>query len=231
MYCIQCGVRLADTEKACPLCGTEVCHPALKQPQADPLYPKNKLPPVQTRSRGPLVVVSALFLLPVLIVLLCDWQLSGGITWSGYVTGAIFFSYVLLILPYWFHKPNPVIFVACDFAAAILFLLYIDLATGGHWFLSFAFPVAGGLGLLVTAEVTLMKYIPKGALYILGGGFIALGGFMLLTEFLLNLTFGFPSRFVWSLYPLVALALLGGVLIYLAINRPARETMERKLFL
>ena len=23
MYCIKCGVRLADTEKECPLCGTE----------------------------------------------------------------------------------------------------------------------------------------------------------------------------------------------------------------
>jgi hypothetical protein len=36
---------------------------------------------------------------------------------------------------------------------------------------------------------------------------------------------------VWSLYPLTALVLLGGMLIFLAICRPARETMERKFFL
>ena len=29
MYCINCGVKLADTEHICPLCGTEVFHPEL----------------------------------------------------------------------------------------------------------------------------------------------------------------------------------------------------------
>lgn len=231
MYCVKCGVKLADTEKQCPLCATRVFHPDLTQPEAQPLYPADKLPPVQTRSKGPLVVVSALFLLPVLIVLLCDMQLSGSITWSGFVVGAILTGYVVMILPYWFHKPNPVIFVACNFVAVILYLLYIDLATGGGWFLGFAFPVAGGLGLLVTAVVALLRYVPKGGLYIFGGAFIALGGFMLLVEFLLNRTIGIQQLFGWSLYPLITLVLLGGVLIFLAINRPARETMERKLFL
>lgn len=231
MYCIKCGVKLADTEKVCPLCGTRVFHPDLTQEDALPLYPREKLPPVQTRSKAPLAVVSALFLLPVLIVLLCDMQLSPGITWSGFVVGAVLTGYVMLILPFWFHRPNPVVLVALDFAAAILYLLYVDCATGGSWFLSFAFPVAGGLGLLVTAVVALLRYVPKGVLYILGGAFIALGLFMLLVEFLLDLTFSLGGFIGWSLYPLVVLVLLGGVLIFLAINRPAREIMERKLFL
>ena len=37
MYCIQCGVKLADTEKQCPLCGTVVFHPDLPRPEAEPL--------------------------------------------------------------------------------------------------------------------------------------------------------------------------------------------------
>ena len=36
--------------------------------------------------------------------------------------------------------------------------------------------------------------------------------------------------FGWSLYPLVVLVLLGGLMFYLAINKSAREVMERKLF-
>ena len=27
MYCVKCGVELADSEKKCPLCGTPVFHP------------------------------------------------------------------------------------------------------------------------------------------------------------------------------------------------------------
>ena len=59
---------------------------------------------------------------------------------------------------------------------------------------------------------------------------MALGGTMLLIEYLLDITFG--RAFVgWSIYPLAVLILLGGLLIYLAIDRSAREVMERKLFI
>ena len=79
------------------------------------------------------------------------------------------------------------------------------------------YPVVGGFGLIVCAMVALMRYVRRGALYIFGGGFIAFGGFMLLVEFLLDITFGIPF-IAWSVYPLIAFVLLGGGLIYLAIN-------------
>ena len=27
MYCVKCGVELADSQRVCPLCGTRVFHP------------------------------------------------------------------------------------------------------------------------------------------------------------------------------------------------------------
>ena len=41
MYCIKCGVKLADSEKKCPLCNTVVYHPDLQQNEVKPLYPIN----------------------------------------------------------------------------------------------------------------------------------------------------------------------------------------------
>lgn len=231
MYCMQCGVKLADTEKKCPLCGLTVYHPELTQQETSPLFPENRYPEVHPRSLLGQVILTALYLIPINIVLLCDTQIHHSITWSGYVVGALVLSYVLLVLPSWFSRPNPVIFVPCGFAAIGVYLLYICLATGGSWFLSFAFPVTGITCLLVTAVVTLMRYTPKGGLYIFGGAFIAFGLFALLIEYLLNITFD-GIRFVgWSLYPLGSLVLLGGLLIFLAICRPARERLERKMFL
>ena len=63
------------------------------------------------------MILTALFLIPILVVPLCDIQLNGDVTWSGYVTGALLLSYVMLILPLLFRKPNFVIFIPCDFAA------------------------------------------------------------------------------------------------------------------
>jgi hypothetical protein len=58
---------------------------------------------------------------------------------------------------------------------------------------------------------------------------IALGAFTPLIEFLMGFTFNM-HYIGWSIYPLVVLILFGGLLIYLAISRPAREIMKRKFF-
>lgn len=230
MYCIKCGVELADTEKQCPLCGTVVFHPELRQPDAEKNYPPNLFPAQQVRPWGTLLIISMCFLLPLFITLLCDLQINRRITWSGFVAGGLLTAYVILVLPFWFRRPNPVIFVPCDFLAAGLYLLYIDLATGGGWFLSFALPVTAGTGLIVTAVVALTRYIHRGRLYIFGGAAIATGIFMPLMELLLNHTFSRPRFIGWSLYPLVTLALLGITLITVAVCRPLRESLEKRFF-
>lgn len=231
MYCINCGVKLADTESACPLCGTRVYHPDIPRRTAPSLYPSNRMPALQKRSKSPMIFATAAFLLAATVCVLSDWQLGGGIVWSGYVVGALLMLYVGTVLPSWFEKPNPVVFVPSFFAAVIVYLLYINWNIDGDWFLSFAFPVAGGIGVIVTAVVALLYYTKNAVLFIVGGGFAALGAFMLLIEFLLCLTFESIPYIWWSLYPLVTFVLLGGLLIFLAINRTAREVMERKFFI
>lgn len=231
MYCIKCGVRLADTEKSCPLCHTPVFHPQLSQPEVPPLYP-DAPPAPQVRSKAMHIVLATLFFLAAVLCAQCDLLVFRSITWSGYVIGSLCLVYSAAVLPFWFWKPNPVIFVPCSFGVLIAFLFYINFSVGGNWFLTFALPVAGFLGLLVTAVITLLRYINRGALYICGGGLMALGGFMPLMGYLLNLTFDGTWHFSpWSTYPMTALVLLGGMLIFLAICRPARESVQRRFFI
>lgn len=228
MYCICCGVKLADTEKVCPLCQTVV--PCENPVKAEPLYPAAARPTMQLSPHTAQYAVTVGFVLAMIICLLCDLQVHGRVSWSGDVIGALIVGYVCLALPAWFRRPNPVIFVPCGFAAAAGYLLYLCLIKGGHWFMPFAFPVTGGFCLIITAMAALLRYVRGGRLYIFGGGFLALGAMMLLIETLLGVSFGVPF-YGWSIYPLAALALLGGFLIFLAICRPARQTMERKIFL
>ncbi len=229
MYCIKCGVKLAETEKKCPLCNTAVCHPDFMNTKAQPLYPAGKMPKTGSASKVRNGAIIILFLIPLLVCFIADFHTNGQIGWFGYVAGALGLAYIAFALPFWFQKPNPVVFVPCNFAAIGLYLLYINLATGGNWFLSFALPITAGLCLITCTVVTLLHYLRKGRLYIIGGAFMALGALMLLIEFLMGITFHLQV-IRWSLYPLCVLFLFGGLLIYFAINRSARETMERKLF-
>ena len=229
MYCIKCGVKLADTENKCPLCGTTVYHPDIDRQTATPLYPKDKMPNSPSRSKVLCGAIIILFLFPAIVCFLADFQINHAINWSGYVFGALVISYVTFALPMWFKKPNPVIFTPCTFAAIILYLWYINFATGSNWFWSFALPISSALCLIVCALVTLLHYLRRGKLYVIGGFVMLLGALIMLIEVLLDLTFSL--NFIgWSFYPLAVLFLVGALLIYLAINRSARAAFERKLF-
>jgi hypothetical protein len=229
MYCIQCGVKLADTEKKCPLCETVVYHPQLTQGEAKELYPSRKLPKT-TFSRAFLCgAYVILFLLPVIVTFFSDMQFDGELNWFGYVAGAIGMIYLIFALPLWFKAPNPVIFVPCDFAAAALYLWHINMATGGTWFFPFALPILAGVAVITCALVTLLRYLRRGKLYVVGGATMALGAWIWMVEVLISETFGL-AFIGWSLYPAISLLLLGGLMIYLAMNSVAREKIERRIF-
>lgn len=232
MYCVKCGVELADSQRVCPLCGTRVFHPDIPRTPADPPYPPDeRVHPEEVNRSGVCFILTALALLPAVICVLCDWRINGGILWSGYASGGILLLYVLTVLPLWFKRPNPVIFVPVDFVVIGVYLLYINCATHGHWFMSFALPVTGTAMVLVTAVVALLRYVPAGALYICGGGLILSGGYAVLVEWLLNVTFRLHDTFLWSFYPLAVCTVLGAMLLVIAGCKPLRRSLHRKFFL
>ena len=231
MYCVNCGVKLADTEKQCPLCGVKVYHPDILREAEVPLYPRRQLPSQQISSSGVKIILTAMFLLPAIITLLCDLQLSGGVVWSGYAVGALALCYVVAVLPCWFRRPNPVIFVPCDFATVMLYVWGVNELTGGDWFLSFAFPVIGMIGLLTTAVITLCRYVRGGYFFIWGGAVLLLGAYIVLLEMFIHITFSPVHHIFWSFYPLIGCVLLGAFLLLAGMCRPLREALEKKFFL
>lgn len=231
MYCVNCGVKLGNSEKKCPLCETVVYHPDIERNAAEPLYPSGRFPRQQPRSLAAPIILSTAFLMPLLITLLCDLQINAAVTWSGYVMGALLLGYVILVLPGWFRNPNAAALVFCDFLAIDLYLMYINHAVDGTWFWGFGFPLVSAVGLIVTAVVLLMKHFPQRGLYIFGGAFVALGAYMPLLEWRINQTFDRTGFAAWSFYPLIALVLLGLMLIFLGANSAARQALERKFFI
>ena len=230
MYCSSCGVKLADTEEKCPLCGLEAYHPKIQREVLQKNYPVDLYPEKEVSPWGIKMLILVCFVLPLIVVLLCDLPVHGEITWSGYVIGALILAYTSVVLPYWFRNPNPVIFVPIGFAVACLYLWYINYATQGDWFMTLAFPVVGFFCIVVETVVTLLRYIRRGRLYIFGGAITATGLFLPVMELLIDITFG-VKYYYWSFYPLGVLVLVGSFLIFLGICRPAREVMERKFFL
>ena len=69
MYCVKCGVELADSQRVCPLCGTRVFHPDIPRTPADPPYPPDeRVHPEEVNRSGVCFILTALALLVYLLM-------------------------------------------------------------------------------------------------------------------------------------------------------------------
>ncbi|MBQ9791037.1 MAG: zinc ribbon domain-containing protein [Clostridia bacterium] len=233
MYCIKCGVELSDSEEKCPLCGLAPYHPELtknRKVKGKP-YPNTVAKAQRSFKRVSIMFMVTWITAVVLFTLmLVDFSLNHDMIWSRYAMISILLFYVMVFLPQWFKRPNPVIFVSIDMVAITLFLALICIFTGGKWFFSFAMPMMIFATVISVTIVTLVKYVKKGYLFIAGGGFIALGVAMVVMEILINITFNIRNHLVWSYAPLIVMALTGLFLIVVGIVKPFRDALYKIFF-
>ncbi len=227
MYCVKCGVRLQEGAQSCPLCQTPVWNPG--ETTAEPAYPDHYPRAHRESALSGAVALTVICLTAIVVVLTVCFKLYGALRWGGYVLSGILLFYVVVALPLWFRQPRGEVFVPVDHAAAALFVLYICLKTGGHWFLSFAFPVILASCLLSTALICLLKYVRGGRVFILGGFLLLLGGFTVLVEFFEHISFG-AEMFRWSLYSLSGFGTAGLFLLIAGMIPPLRQVLRKRFF-
>lgn len=232
-YCVNCGVKLPDDDKECPLCGTTVINPSddkKKNPEQKP-YPE--FIPVQKQkvSKNSIVsLVTLIFILPDLLCIISDFSVSGGISWSGYVITSLLFVYLLFVIPFLLGD-RPLICPMLICFDVLLFLFYLEYKTGGNWFFTFALP----LTLVFTFFVMILLYISEkrkvsGVITAAVAMFLSAAA-SVAVEWLINLTFGVHDRITWSFYPLVTFVIIGAALIIIEINKPLKEKLRKKFFI
>ena len=234
MYCVKCGAKLSEGQTVCPICETKVYHPDIQIIEKS-TYPKIPFESEEFNTKGLMFVLTMIFLVPLILPVILELSWHSDVSWSGYVAGGTIIFYFSLIMPWWFKKPNPVIFVPISFALSIGLLLFICYKTGGfaqeiNWFMSFAFPVAGSLGIIATAATAVLHYVKKGCLFTVGGMLIALGMWSVLLEFDIRTTFNVHPGFYWSLAPLTVLSVIGLMLIVIGIVKPLKDSLRRIFF-
>lgn len=230
MYCVRCGVSLEEGTANCPLCGTPVWNP---EPAEKNYHFNPDLYPEPNRS-GKIWLLSVLTFIWASVGLGCSISCLvyyGRLGWSAYVLGSLLFTYVAAILPLWFRRYYPLIFLPLSFLALELFLLLICHITGGNWFLPFAFPVVGLLFIFTFLGygLTVLKIKPRMKLRLLGLYLFLLGGATMLMEFFLHLAFRLPM-FNWSLYTAAVLCLFGIFFFVASWIMPLRRAMYKKSF-
>lgn len=228
MYCVKCGVKLTDGAKACPLCQTPVLYSdgAAAEERYSDRYPAEH----RHGKYVLLALLTAVIVAAGLICLILCLKTFGRASWSGYVLLGLALAWIVLILPLWFRRWHPFVFLSVDIAAICGFLVYVNGVTGGHWFLPFAFPVTMLMGALLLAAVALFRRVQRGRLRLTAVLIICVGLSCMLIELFEHIAFG-TKMFLWSLYCVSVFGAIGLFLLIASLIPPLKAFLERKFFI
>lgn len=231
-YCVNCGVELADSERRCPLCQTEVVNPnAPWQEPAERPYSRHVDTMLRRIDRRYFATLAALLMtIPCIITVFLDIITGGGLTWSAYVIGAAAVIYVVVLLPFFFKKYHAVIFLGADCAAVLLYLLFIETTIGGSWFMPLGLPVTVSASVCLLALALLFTKAKLSIILKTGAVLIAIGVFVVCAEIIISLYTFHAIRFAWSLYALIPCVVLGVATLVLEHRQNFKERVKRRLF-
>jgi len=232
-YCVNCGVELAESEKCCPLCQTEVLNPRSpwKEPSTRPYPPRLERLMKRIDRRYLALILGAFLLLPVFITLLCDFLTGEGLSWSLYVLSASVMLAVWILLPLWAKQFHLLSFLALDGLAALLFLAVVERLSEGSWFLPLAAPITLCFFSALLLLVWLCRRSPAGRwLSRIALGLLFCSVFCLLVELIVDLYLFQQLSMTWALFVLLPCLILALAARILDSKQKLKDEILKRMF-
>ena len=230
-YCVNCGVELDDSAKACPLCNTPVLNPneMLKANTITP-FPKEKAPVEEIRRTDLGWLVSTVTLATAVTCGMLNWLVFRQNLWSLAVIGACVLIWVILFPLVIYHKWTPYIYLLLDGATLLLYLYLIARMVEKYdWYDGLGIPIVlwtlAVLELLTFAERRLPKGILTGGLYLITAlAMLCVGIEVIIDDYLDG-----PVSLGWSAVVLTVCIIIDIAIITMLSRRRLRDAVRRRL--
>lgn len=231
-YCVHCGVKLGEGEKACPLCHTVSIDPNASSPpdEAHRLYPTHTPEQLLTRSkRYFLTLFGILLLVPALLCLLIDLLAGNGVTWSIYAFTALVLLYIAIAVPIWVEKHKPYFAVVTGYGCLMLYLKMVEEASqSGSWFFPIVLPCVTLFAILTLLIIRLYRHEKLGRFTLCGAVLLEIAVLSVLIELLIAASLG-HIVFLWSPYVLAPCLFVALLIFFINGNRTIREEIRRRV--
>ncbi len=191
-YCVNCGVKLKEDTRKCPLCDCPVINPyeeykkySGENAPAQPL-PTDTAPVANWRDLTHFIISLTLALGAVscCIINLC---ISGKLTWSLIVVAACITAYICVALPIKKRGLLPELSVLYDFIAVAFSMTVVAWRINDFgWALQLGYPLAAATALCSAYIVHLVRKHKLRYFHICAIGAVLAGAISVLTELLLN---------------------------------------------
>lgn len=233
-YCVNCGVELANHERCCPLCDTEVINPKVpfdeNTEKPFPIY----TPTIKSKAepKSVLAILGIIFALPTSLCLIADILIYKDITWSGFVLIGFASIFSLIASSLILRSFSPFAEELFDGAVLSACSMYVNYRTEGDWFLTLALPLIGYFVLFMIIFTLMTKIFRTTILSKLGGCCYLTALFCVLADMLITVNFGVGRYLIgWSLFPLVSFGIIGTAFLFIDKNIPLKRKLAKMFFI
>ncbi len=231
-YCVHCGVKLADYEKRCPLCETEVIDPNRTKVSTEVNFQdRMDINGKKINKKFLVLLISLALLIPFAVVAIIDLVASQGLTWAFYVFGAGLIIWTFIVLPIYFEGKSSYFYLTADLIVSSVYILILSLLnTSEKWLMAIALPIILSAGLCAYLIIFILQ--AKGIGKIEKGGWITIVFSLLPLAIDIAVTHYLTQSFmpVWAWYVSIPLLILGVVLVVASKSITMSEWIRRNLF-
>ena len=229
-YCVNCGVELDASAKACPLCNTPVINP--KQPVRESKTPfpeeKEKVETVKRKDMG--ILLTTVVLATAITCALLYAFVFQGIIWSLAVIGVCVVLWVILVPVVIYHRlPVYVSLLFDGIAVAVYLYMLVYMIRSDAWFWGLGLPIVAYVTALVELTTVCLRKLPRsfltGALYIITGIGLLCGGL----EVLIDRYVAGAVSLRWSAVVMTVCVIVDIAIITMLSRRRLRNMVRRRL--
>ena len=230
-YCVHCGVKLADSEKRCPLCGTVSIDPAEPVKDTPRPYPLRTEDQELHRSRRFFITLAAMLLLmPAALLFIIDLLLGDGITWSAYAVSSLLALFCGVSVPFLVRRHRTYVSLAADFCILSAYLWFVEwFSDTENWFFPIVLPALALATVLLAAIIMLCRRGKLNKLTLPAVIFLAVPIECVAVEELCSLSLYGALTFLWSPFVVAPCAFMALTFLIINGNRALREEVRRRL--
>lgn len=230
-YCVNCGVELDDTLKACPLCNTPVINPnQIKSCSEKSAFPNEKGQVEAVKKQDFAILLSVILIATGVTCGLLNLFVFRQTHWSFLIIGGCLLLWVLLVPAIIYEKLSVYFSLLFDGIAIGFYLYLITFVTrNDEWFLGLSIPITALVVFIAEIFALCMKKLPvtflTTTLYI----FTSIGLLCIGLELLIDRFLGLKIQLLWSAVVVTVCVIIDIALITLLSRSRLRNAVRRRL--
>lgn len=228
-YCVNCGVKLKESEKVCPLCNTKVINPNNLKTDFIPAYSQNIEKTKKVNKKYLCFLITIILMGVTIITVLCNLIFTGNITWSIYVVASILFLNSKLSFVLFKNKFFPLFIDLLTTETLIYVIAYLN--NGLHWFYYLVCPFIFIIWIYIILCTFVLSKKKYNLLRRFSVAFSFISVILLIIESCIDMYKYEKITINWSIYAILPIIIIGTILFLISYNRKLIEEIKQRIFI